>query len=240
MIGIGSILLVISALNGVSMLAFIGLGITFWGVLLFYVRPKESVSQEILNSTSFGAIINIESALKEIKNRFTGVYLPPDRLKDFNSSVVFIRTNLSQKLPTAAETGWNTSKSRNSPTLFIAPPGLGLSKLFEKTLGKSFTETNIEDMKTLIPSVFDELQIAGDIFIKIESNSIIITVKRHIFQDLCREMDNLERTHKALGCPLTSALACVVAKSSRKPVIIEKEDRKLNDITIIEFRLLEE
>jgi hypothetical protein len=62
----------------------------------------------------------------------------------------------------------------------------------------------------------------------------------HIFKDLCEQTRKLPRTHEKVGCPLSSAIACALAKVAGKPVIIERELQNLDGTTRTTFRLLEE
>jgi hypothetical protein len=65
-------------------------------------------------------------------------------------------------------------------------------------------------------------------------------MNNHIFEDLCKETRKLEKTHETIGCPLSSAFACILAKATGKPVTIEKEET-LPDATIrIQYTVLED
>src|SRR5208282_3059433 len=41
MLGIGALALILSVIFASTILAFIGLGLTFWGLLVFFVRPQK-------------------------------------------------------------------------------------------------------------------------------------------------------------------------------------------------------
>jgi adenine/guanine phosphoribosyltransferase-like PRPP-binding protein len=65
-------------------------------------------------------------------------------------------------------------------------------------------------------------------------------MKNHVFEDLCEETRKLKRTHETVGCPLSSALACVLAKATGKPVTIEKEEKLPDETTQIQYTVLED
>jgi hypothetical protein len=95
-------------------------------------------------------------------------------------------------------------------------------------------------LQTQLPKLFDELQITKNLTIQTDSNRIIVALKNHVFEDLCRETAKLERTHKAVGCLLSSALACAFAKATGKPIVIEKDETGPDNTTTIHYRVLED
>lgn len=116
------------------------------------------------------------------------------------------------------------------------------SKLFEKELGMSFTETNLDALKKKLPPLLiEDLEIAEDVEIKSQGNIITIEATNYIFNKLCDETRKLEKTHATVGCVFSSALACAIAKATGKPVAIQKEELVNEGKTNrIEFHTLEE
>jgi hypothetical protein len=238
LLGLASLLS--SAFYSSYVLAFIGLGLTFWGALFLYVKYTKYVKLELLNAASSSGLYNIERILATTKTGLKGIYLPPKNLQDYTSSVVFIPTEPDQPLPTSVETDPQKLESKNSVGLLLTPPGLALSKLFEKELKQPFTETSLEDLQTQLPKLFDELQITKSLTVQPEDASIVVEMRNHVFEDLCNETAKLERTHKTVGCPLASALACAFAKATGKPIVIEKEETGPNVKTTIHYKVLED
>ena len=237
---LGLIALLFSALFSSYVLAFIGLGLTFWGSLFLYIKSTKYVKLDLLNSTSLSTLINIEKILANVKANSQGIYLPPKRLQDYTSSLVFVPTEPNQALPTTKETNPKDLETKNPTGLLITPPGLALSKLFEKELKKPFTETSLEDLQSQLPKLFDELQITKHLAIRPQDNNIRVTIRNHVFEDLCKETAKLELTHKTVGCPLSSALACAFAKATGKPIVIEKEETSPDKTTTIQYKVLED
>jgi hypothetical protein len=228
-------------------LAFIGLGLTFWGALFLYVKSTKYVKLELFNAASSSGLYNIERILATTKTGLKGIYLPPRNLQDHTSSLVFIPTEPNQPLPTSAETNPQKLNCENSIGLLLTPPGLALSKLFEKELKKPFTEASLEDLQTQLPRLFDELQITKHLTIQPQYKSeraayksITVWITDHVFEDLCKETAKLELTHKTVGCPLSSALACIFAKATGKPVTIEKEETGPDETTTVQYEVLED
>jgi len=122
----------------------------------------------------------------------------------------------------------------------ITPPGLALSKLLEKELNKPFTETSIKDLETQLPPLFDRLEITKHLTIHSEENRVTVDVRNSVLDDLCRQTAKFEKTHKTVGCPLSSALACIFAKATGKPVTIQAEETGPDESTTIHFKILED
>jgi hypothetical protein len=104
MLLLGLVALLGSFLSSSYILAFIGLGLTFWGALFLYIKPTKYVKLALLNSTSLSTLANIEKMLANAKANSQGIYLPPKRLQDYTSSLVFVPTKPDQALPTTKET----------------------------------------------------------------------------------------------------------------------------------------
>jgi hypothetical protein len=238
---IGLFAATVSAFFASLVLATIGLGLTFWGALLLYIAPSRHVSLDILNAAAISNLTNIEKVITESKTNGKGVYLPPKYLKDFESSLVFIPATPEQPLPTPEEVDEEKLHSKNPHGVFLTPPGLGLSKLFEKQLGTSFTRTDLNYVqKNLAKLLIEDTEIAEDADMKIENSTITIEITNHIFKTLCEETRKLQRTHEALGCPLSSAIACALAKATGKPITIEKEEQTQDGKTTkIQYLMIE-
>jgi hypothetical protein len=231
---------VISAFYSSYVLAFIGLGLTFWGTLFVYIKFTKYVKLELLTAASSSSLSNIERILIATDTYEKGIYLPPKNLQDHASSLVFIPSEPNQTLPASVETTRRGFQSGPPAGLLITPPGLALSKLFEKHLGKSFTETKLEYLHTLLPKLLEELEITKNTTVQTEDNTVIIEMENHIFEALCEETKKLKRTHETVGCPLSSALACMLAKATGKPVTIEKEETTTDETTSLEYKILED
>lgn len=235
----GSVALVFSVLYSSYILAFVGLGLVFWGTLFLYIKPTRYVRLELLNAASFSTLTNIERMLASTKTYEKGIYLPPKNLQDSTSSLVFIPTTPNQALPTSAETTPQQLQSQNPTGLLITPPRLALSKLLEKELRHLFTETTLEDLQDQLPKLFDDLQITRSIILTTQTYTITVTTSNNIFRALSEETKQLEKTQLTVGSPLSSALACVFAKATRKPVTIEKEETNPEGTITMQFNILE-
>lgn len=219
---------------------FIGLGLAFWGALLLYLVPSKRVRLDLLTATGVSSFANIERILTSTSITEKGVYLPPKLLKDYQSSLVFVPSNAKRILPKREEVTMETLHSKKPEGIYLTPPGLALSRLFEKELNASFTETSLTHLQNELPKLFEKLDISKDTNIIANGKSVTVTIAKHTFTDLCRETSNLKRAHETVGCPLSSALACALAKATGKPVIIHNEETAPDQTTTIQYNILED
>jgi len=242
MIGIalitGSVMIVLSALNNLSFLAILGVSISFWSVLLLFFTPTKRAFLSLLKASASANGSNIERSLIEFDLSEKGVYLPPQNLRNFESSLVFVPMKPGTVLPTSEETSDKLLTGKKNG-LFFTPPGLSLCSMFENELGSSFRKITLPQMQSLIKKMFNSLKFAEDVKVRIEDSIITLEVTGSIFNTLCQETRNSQpRTHSQIGCILASAFACVFAKASDKPVTIQKDTLDPNTKTLtIEYQM---
>jgi len=233
-------MIVLSALNASSFLAILGVSVAFWSVLLLFFTPTKHAFLALLKASASASGSNIERSLLEFNLTEKGVYLPPQNLQNFESSLVFVPKTSKTTLPASNEISdkFFTDK-RNG--LLLTPPGLALSLMFEQELGLSFRKIDLAQMQRMITKLIQNLKFAEDAQIRIKDETITLEVTGSIFNMLCQETRNSQpRTHEQVGCILASAFACIFAKASDKPIIIQKDTLNPETKTlIIEYRMAE-
>ncbi len=240
MLSLGSGIMAVSAFYASSFLALLGVILIFWGTILLYVTPSKHVPLTLLNASDEATSANIERLISELNLSEKGVYLPPKNLKNIESSLVFIPETLKTPLPTPEET--NEKLFTNEKTgAFVAPPGFALSRLFERELGFSFTKTDLNQIQNKLPKLLvEELELAENAEIQIQSNAVTIEITGSILDEICQQTDSQPKTHMQVGCLMSSAIACALAKTTGKPVTIQNETRNQETKTThIEYQIFE-
>jgi hypothetical protein len=236
----GLSMIVLSALNNTSFLAIIGVSISFWSMLLLFFTPTKHAFLSLLKASASASGSNIERSLIEFDLGEKGVYLPPQNLRNFESSLVFVPKTLGMALPKADET---TDKlfTEKKTGLFFTPPGLALSVMFENEIGLSFRKITLIQMQSVIKSLFNNLKFAEDVQVRIQDKIITLEITGSIFNTLCNETRSSQpRTHAQVGCIIASAFACAFAKAADKPITIQKDTLESDTKTlIIEYRIEE-
>jgi len=242
LLALGMFVLVFSIIYTSSILGFIGLGLTFWGALLLYIAPSKHVQLELLNAMVTPAFANIEKTMNAFNLKEKGIYLPPKYSENLESSLVFIPSEDGQTLPRPEDIDEEKLYRENPNGILFTPPGVALAKLFEKTLGTSFKETDLNYVQKNLPKLLiEDMQIAEDVNLNIDNNTITVEIINHIFTEICQETQKSRKAHTAVGCPLSSAIAIVLTQAIHKPVVIEKSRLSADARTTeTQYRIIEE
>lgn len=223
LIGVG--LTIVSAFYVSSFLAILGVSIISWAILLLYVSPSKQVPLTLFNASHEGTADNIERLILELNLSESGIYLPPRNLKNTDYSLVFIPKTPQTPLPMPDEL--NQKQISNQKTgVFVTPPGSALLRIFEQELGDSFIKTDLNQIQNKFPKLLTEsLELAENVEIQIQDNTVEVEITGSILNEICKQTDSQPNTHKQIGCLLSSAIACALAKATAKPIIIQNEIR---------------
>jgi len=258
---LGLTALTIAVIYSSSIPAFIGLGLTFWGIIITIIETKDYVKNTILDATTTSTLTLLNQTLQELDYKGKAIYLPPKYLNDPESLKVYIPKSKTGKLPTPEQT--QELETRLSPRtaqgLLLTPPGADLTKLFEQTLSTDFARTNLDYIQQNLPKLLiEDLEIATEVetqigqsetpariepdvkLVRIKHDRLLVKITSPIYKAISSQAKELPYIYSNIGCPLTSAIACAIAKATGKPAIIENQQTD-NDgqTTETEYRLLE-
>ena len=243
MLGLGAVGLIASIFYTSQILAFIGLGLVFWGVIILYIQTEEYVKRSLLDTTTLPSLETLNKILQELDYKGKAVYLPPKYLSDPEANKAYIPKQKEGKLPVPEQTQKQETKLflENPNGLLLTPPGAELTRLFEKTLETNFTRTDLQYLQQNMPKLFiEDLEIAQNFDLEIKNNKIHVKIENSAYKNLNKEAENLSNLYTSLGSPISSAIACALAKASGKPVIIERQRISEDGKTIeIEYQILE-
>ncbi|MEM2704036.1 MAG: hypothetical protein QXR45_12840 [Candidatus Bathyarchaeia archaeon] len=239
---IGAISLITSILYNSHILAFIGLGLIFWGIILTYIQTEEYVKQSLLTATASSNLTTINQIMKELGCEEKAIYLPPQYFINPEVNKAYIPKDRNLKIPNPYQIQGkeNNFFLQNPQGILLTPPGSELTRLFEETLETSFTKVDLKYLQLNLPKLLiEDLEIAQDVDITVENNKVNVTILNSAYQNLTKETAKLSKLYRSLGCPLSSAIACALAKATGKPVIIEKQQINDKDRAIkIEYLLV--
>lgn len=229
MLAIGMLALAVSILLSSTILSFIGLGLTCWGLLALFVQPKNYVRSDLMNATAISSLKTIDHMMLGMGYREKGVYV---RAGDSEKAVVFVPSEPFSLIPhlSAAE---DRTFLTNPEGLLVPPPGLALAGLIEKKLGFKLRGCGLEALVEALPkALVEDLEIVRDVEIEVQNDSVRFKLIDSIYADFCAEIRETSR-RCGLGCPMCSALACVLAIATGKPVLYDEdkmsEDKKVTE-----------
>jgi len=235
----GALSLCYSIIQESQILAFIGLSLTFWGALFFFIKPIRYVRSELLGLAELPSYTTIDRILREFKFKGKSYYIPPypkdvylpEHLKGLKEMITFISSNADASMPTIEDMAKRKFILKNPNGICISPPGLGLLTQMENELGRDFTEIDLETLIESLPQIVtSDLQVAEEVEIKNENNKIYTKVSGSIYRDLYARQD-LMSIH-VLGSPLISAIACALAKTTGRTVSIERSKISEDGLTV--------
>jgi len=224
----GVLALVFSFVTNSQVLAFIGLGLTFWGALFLLVNPVAYVKGSLLDAAAVSSYSMIDRIIRDLKLHGKSFYIPPypkelyipEHLRGLKEMTVFISASATSGPPSVAELASSKFIVKNPDGVCLSPPGLGLLDHFERDLKMDLSRTAIEDICAILPDLLTEnLQIAKTVEMKATANNVKLIIVDSFFKNIYREND-LKSVY-SLGCPIVSAVACAVAKSTGRIISVE-------------------
>ena len=255
---VASILLLLGALSllwsiylKTTVLAFIGLGLTFWGTLFLLLGTPREVETNLLYSAATSEYSSINRIVNDLNYTGEAIYMPPypknihvpDHQKNLKEPIVFISQKKNTLNPSSTKDNFLDLESidergsgkfllKNGMGLFLVPPGLGILNDIEKRLKIDFTNMDTMQFCQIISQVLlEKLNLAKSIETKKEGNIVIMKIRNSIYRNLFTTEDNLTSI-QLLGCPMTSAIAVGLAKASNKNVCIINEIVSNNNLIV--------
>jgi hypothetical protein len=203
-------------------LALIGLGLVFWGAIFLYIEPKKYVQVGLLNSTLSSAIMTVDQLISAMNYCGTAVYLPSKYSTEPRKEKVFINWGKGARIPKPHEVTNNQILVDNPLGLYVTPPGLGLTNLYEDEMGIRFSQIGLDDFTKSLPKVFaEDLEIAESLEIERKGDSVRFLITKHVYADLCQKNTSAD-CDRSLYCPLCSSIAIALSRVYKKPIVINQ------------------
>jgi hypothetical protein len=224
----GILSLILSIITESQVLAFIGLGLTFWGALFYLVRPIAYVRGSLLSTTAITLYQTTDRIMKDLNIKGKGVYIPPypkevylpQHLKGLKETIIFLSQEDKQIAPSIEEMATSRFVTKNPKGIILIPPGSSFMDQIEKLLRTDITKMNLEDLCVTLPQlILENFQLAKEIEMKTENTQIHLKTIDSIYKNLYRQNDL--KSVQLLGDPLASAVACTIARATGKQVTIQ-------------------
>ncbi|KON32359.1 MAG: hypothetical protein AC479_07590 [miscellaneous Crenarchaeota group-6 archaeon AD8-1] len=214
--------------QSLSLTIIIGLGLILCGIIVGYITSTELIQRNILTTQQKTTYNYLEEKIKE-KEFKKAIYLPKNsNEKDYTTLI------LENKIKKA-----KTSKNILIGKLKITPPGNELAHLIEKNLNTNFTKIDLTYLYDKLPKTITEnLELSTEFKIKNTQENIIIKFENSIFSNTQFNKRFFEII-KNFGCPISSAIASIIATSTGKQTIIQEyQIDNQNKITKVTYKTL--
>ena len=106
--------------------------------------------------------------------------------------------------------------------LLVVPPGLALANLIEKKLGFDARDAGLERVIESLPKALVSLGIVSDAKIETEDDSVRFKLSNSAYGGFCKQVHD-DSQPRGLGCPICSALACILAVAAGRPVLFDED-----------------
>ncbi|MGD6850530.1 MAG: hypothetical protein ACQCN6_00540 [Candidatus Bathyarchaeia archaeon] len=229
-LALGFFLLAFSMLFNQQVAAFIGLGLTFWGAVFALTRTGKYVEGSLLDSSARSSYSTIDRMINDLKYSGRGYYIPayprdvalPDYLKNLREPVVFISESFDGK-PSIEELAQGKFISAQSRGVFVTSPGSGIMAQVERQLRLDLSKIDLTDLSAILPKCLTEnLNLARSADMTLTHNGAQFKASGIIYDSLYNP-ESKPKSVGLLGCPVVSAVACALAKTSGKTVIIQEQ-----------------
>jgi hypothetical protein len=248
---IGVILLILGALSFISsvfsfnqVLALIGLGLVFWGALFLLIRPMRHVESSLLCSSAVSMYSTIDRMLRDLMYFGRKYYVPPyyippypagvygpKHLMGLKDMVVFFSLGDDNAMPSVDEMAKGKFMLKEHKGLLITPPGLGLLEQIEASSNVDFSGIGLDETCNILPQIIlANFGLAEGIQIELAENKVSLKILDSVYRNLYS--DNNLKSVWLLGCPISSAVACALAKASGKIIAIINQRRSSKDLAI--------
>lgn len=229
----GVLIIALSSFYLSSFLTILGANFLLLSFILNFLSPTKKVDLELLLSQITTNANTIHRVLRQYETSQKAIYLPPKNLYNPDTSLIFLPLLPNQPLPKPQDTANFSLKSKEGNAIFLTPPGLALSEMYEKELGIKFIKTDLNYIQEKIPLVLvDNLSIAEKVEVKTCPGRIVFRLSDNIFSQDLHECES--QAYNNIGNPLSSSIACVLAKATGKPIIIINEEKNQIDLQIME------
>jgi len=234
----GVISLISSIIFTSSILAFLGLGLTFWGAFFLFIRPVTYVKSSLMDSAILPALVTLDRMLNELNHQGNAIYMPPRQLRGLKEGVLFIPAKKELVIPAIDDT-LKEQIFVNPLGIRLIPLGKGLVDLFEKELATDLARTDLDYLLNNLPKLLvEDLEILRDFEMDVNDDLVKVRMTGFVYFNLCSEARKLSNICSRVGCPLCSAIAYALAKATGKAVTIEKNELHENKTIETWYRLL--
>ncbi|MCW3995062.1 MAG: hypothetical protein NWE98_02790 [Candidatus Bathyarchaeota archaeon] len=229
-LSVGVVLLAYAILFEMQIAAFVGLGLTFWGAVFSLARSRKHVDSSLLDGTAKSSYSTIDRMINDLKYNGRGYFIPayprdvflPEYLQNLREPVVFISESFDGK-PSIEELAEGKFLSAKANGVFITSPGAGILSQMEKQVQLDFSKIDLQELAQIVPSCLTgTFNLVRNADMTILGDEVGFRAVGNLYESLYRSAPPLKSVN-LLGCPVVSAVASAVAKTSGKTVIIKEQ-----------------
>jgi hypothetical protein len=236
----GIISIALSVFVRSNVIALVGLGLLFWGALFLFISPKRRVDGRFLFDNVLAMYATVERIIAEFKIKGKGYHIPPypkdiylpEHLKGLKDPIVFVPDEDKFSFPSIEQISESRFRLTNPKGIVLTPTGVGFLNQIENKLQINFAKTSLSELSEILPKVIlENFDLAEDIKMTAEENQIKLQITNSLYKDLY-SAGIKSKSVSILGCPIASAVACIIAKVTGRPVAIQTYKTSADGLTV--------
>jgi hypothetical protein len=197
------------------------------------MRSEEYAKKSLFDATISSQHSTINQILTNSTCKGKPVYIPPKYFSNPETIRIFVAKQENESFPSSefAQIDETQFFLTNPDGMLLNPPGIGLVKLFEKTLKTKFTQVDLKFLQNKLPQLLTEdLEICENFEMDLKGNRVHVKI-----------INSLMKVNEDAFSPLTSAIACIIAKTTGQQTSVEdiQINRNGKDLSI-EYQILSE
>lgn len=202
--------------------------------------PQKFSKEEILDESFFSIIVSLSEIIKNLNAKGNGFIIPSATLSD--EFLLFVPYIQEREPRILLEVNKYSKQAIMRRGILLKPIGFSLVKLFEKRTHINFSMTNLSGLAELLYHVLvEECKLITDIYIEILSNRIFVQLVDSLFLDISWKLHiESPKILTQIGCPLSSAIGCIISKITGSTVYIASysidKNKKLTEIVYNLYR----
>jgi hypothetical protein len=220
---IGAGCLTISYLSSSVILTFIGLGLTLWGLLLFYISQPRSIPRKVFDVLSFSMLRSIDAIVDELYHGESVVHFYDADRNGLAKGYIYFAHKPSGAVRNYVQFNSQEISQNDLDGTFILSPSQGLLDLFEKELKVNLAKIDFPFLERTLPDILvEELKLVDYFLIEANDDTFAIRFSGEPSVHLCRLINEKSKIGYRIGCPVCSVLALALSKSTGRPIRIKQ------------------
>ena len=220
---IGAICLTFSYLSSSTILTFIGLGLTLWGLLLLYISQPSSIPRKVFDVLSFSMLKSIDAIVDQLYHEDSVLHFYHANKNGLAQGYIYFTHRHNGAVRNYVQLN-SQGISQNDPDgTFILSPTQGLLDLFEKELNVNLAKIDFPFLERTLPDILvEELKLVDYFLIEASDDTFAIRFSGEPSVNLCRLINEKSKIGYRIGCPVCSVLALALSKFTGRPIRIKQ------------------
>jgi len=220
---LGAVCLIISYLTSSTILTFIGLGLTLWGLLLIYVTQSSSIPRRVFDVLSFSMMKSIDAIVDELYHGDSVVHFYHANRNGLAQGYIYFTHRPNGAVQDYVQLNTQEISQNDSGGTSILSPSQGLLDLFEKKLNVNLATIDFPFLERTLPDILvEELKLVDYFLIEANDDTFAIRFSGEPSVHLCKLINEKSKIGYRIGCPVCSVLALALSKFTGRPIRIKQ------------------